>query len=152
VSTLARERSFPRGPLLAAAGLIGLSLLAASVARLGGLPGTALPDAAPAQSRELRFEDRDDGAVVVRDGRDDGTVAVLAPGTNGFIRAVMRGLVRDRKRRDDGPEIPFRLSRWDDGRLLLEDPATGARVELESFSVTNAGAFAGLLTGGRELP
>ena len=70
---------------------------------------------------------------------------MLPPGTNGFIRGVLRGLARDRKLQRIGTEPPFRLTRWVDGRLSLDDPATGRRIELGAFGPTNAAAFAGLL-------
>ena len=58
----------------------------------------------------------------------------------------MRGLARERKRREIGPEPPFRLARAADGRLWLEDPSTGRRIDFIAFGPTNAQAFARLLT------
>ncbi|MFY7781768.1 MAG: photosynthetic complex assembly protein PuhC, partial [Tagaea sp.] len=43
------------------------------------------------------------------------------------------------------PETPFRLSMWRDGSLVLDDPATGRRVDLRAFGATNRDAFARLL-------
>ena len=40
---------------------------------------------------------------------------------------------------------PFRLARWSDGRLTLEDPTTGRRIELGAFGPTNAEVFAELM-------
>ena len=85
-----------------------------------------------------------DGGVVVVDGEATG-VARLAPGTNGFLRATLRGLVRERRRNGLGAEAPFRLTAHADGRLTLQDAATGRLVDLEAFGATNAGAFAALL-------
>ena len=59
----------------------------------------------------------------------------------------MRGLVRDRKRQDLGAEAPFRLTRWADGRLSLQDEATGRSIDLGAFGPTNAAVFAHLMTG-----
>jgi len=73
-------------------------------------------------------------------------VEVLEPGTNGFVRGVLRGLARDRKLRGIGPQPPFELTRWTDGRLSLTDTATGREIELDAFGPTNVGAFARLLT------
>jgi len=75
-------------------------------------------------------------------------VDVVAPGTNGFLRGTLRGLARERKRQGIGPEAPFRLTAHDDGRLTLADPATGRRVDLESFGPTNAAVFSQLLVAG----
>jgi putative photosynthetic complex assembly protein len=139
------DRDVPRGALLGAAALIGITIFAAAAARIGGVSATAQPAATPVVAIDVRFEDRADGAVVVRSPQDDRIVLVLEPGTNGFIRGVLRGLARERslERIDAAP--PFRLTRWDDGRLTLDDPATGRHVELEAFGPANAGAFAVVL-------
>jgi putative photosynthetic complex assembly protein len=95
-------------------------------------------------SHELRFEDRADGAVLVYEHEQ--LVDTLSPGTNGFVRGVLRGLARGRRADGVGRSPPFRLTRWADGRLSLDDPETGRHVDLEVFGPTNAGAFADILT------
>lgn len=139
-----RDTTLPRGALLGAAALIGLSLIGATISRLYGLSATPPPPAAVVLSRDLRFADRADGAVVVADART-GAVHVLAPGTNGFIRGVMRGLAQERLRQDSDGATPFQLTRWSDGRLSLTDPVTHRSIYLEAFGPTNAAAFAALL-------
>ena len=103
------------------------------------------PEAKVVQSRELRFKDRSDGGVSVYEGGTDRIVDVLAPGTNGFVRGVMRAFARERRREDVGPQPPFLLTRWSDGRLSIEDVATRERIELIAFGQTNFAAFARLL-------
>ena len=83
--------------------------------------------------------------MAVYDVASGRVVDAISPGTNGFLRGVLRGLARERKLQSIGTEPPFRLTRWDDGRLSLEDPATRQRIELASFGPTNAAAFARLL-------
>lgn len=125
--------------------MIGLSLLITGFARVSGIGTSQTPDAKIVQSRELRFEDRSDGGVSVYEGRTDRIVDVLAPGTNGFVRGVMRAFARERRREDVGPQPPFLLTRWSDGRLSIEDVATRERIELIAFGQTNFAAFARLL-------
>jgi len=124
---------------------VALSLVLVAVARLTGYQPAKPPPSAPIESRDLRFEDRTDGAVLVYAVKDDRLVDVLQPGTNGFVRGVLRGLVRARRADHIGAETPFRLTRWADGRLSLDDPATGRHVDFEVFGPTNAGAFADIL-------
>lgn len=140
------DRSLPRGALAAAAGLIVLAIAGAAYGRLGGHT-TAAPPAAAVETRELRFTDRDDGAVVITE-EDGALVTVVAPGTNGFLRGVLRGLAQERLRRDAGPETPFQLTRWSDGRLSLTDPVTDRHVYLEAFGPSNVAPFAALLDAG----
>ena len=139
-------RPFPRGALIAAAGLVGLTIVAAGAGRLSGIGVTRMPAAAPVQSRALHFADRQDGAVQVTD-TEGRIVEVLPPGTNGFARGVMRGLARARKLEEVGQEPPFVLTQWADGRLSLEDPSTKQHINLEAFGAVNSAVFARLLTG-----
>ena len=82
---------------------------------------------------------------MISDFRSGSMVEVLPPGTNGFARGVMRGMARERHSREIGSEPPFRLTRWSDGRLSLDDPATGRRIELDAFGPTNTAVFAHLM-------
>ncbi|MDC7784585.1 photosynthetic complex assembly protein PuhC [Rhodoplanes sp. TEM] len=150
MSDLAR-RPFPRGPLLGAAALLVFVLVAVGVSRgVGTVPTGAPPDPAAAVAvamRDLRFVDRPDGTVAVVDAADGRTVGALASGQDNFIRGTLRGFARERRRQDIGVELPFRLTRWTDGRLSLDDPSTGRHVELSAFGVTNAEAFGRFLQG-----
>ena len=51
-----------------------------------------------------------------------------------------------RKRQGIGAEPVFLLQTTADGRLTLEDSATGQRIDLKAFGPTNAGAFARLMS------
>ncbi len=140
------NRPLPRPALIGAGLLIGLTLVAAAGARWSGVGTTQLPPAQAVGVVELRFLDRVDGAVEVRNAADDHVVAVLDPGTNGFARGVLRGMARERRSRGVDSTPPFRLVRWSDGRLSLEDPSTEREIALEAFGPTNSGAFAELFT------
>jgi putative photosynthetic complex assembly protein len=149
MSTLPRHNPpdvnrLPRAALIGAGSLVVASLLFVGVARLTGYGPAKPPVSSIVQASDLRFEDRTDGAVLVyaTDGR---LVDTLPPGTNGFVRGVLRGLVRERRADRIGSQPPFRLTRWADGRLSLDDPSTGRHVDLEVFGPTNAGAFADIL-------
>ena len=138
---------FPRGALVAAGLLVGFSLLATTFVRLERLGSTTVAPvrAAPVRAIDVRFTDEADGSVSVRDSRDGHVVETLAPGTNGFVRSVMRGLAHERKRRGLGPVQPFRISESRGGQLALEDPATGRLIDLDAFGAPNADAFAQML-------
>ncbi|HVY33942.1 MAG TPA: photosynthetic complex assembly protein PuhC [Caulobacteraceae bacterium] len=144
---------FPRGALIAAGAMVFFSLAATTIVRLERLnappapPSRAAP--APARAIDVRFTDEPNGSVAVRDSRTDQVVFSLEPGTNGFVRSVMRGLVLDRKRRGLGRAQPFRIAQWADGRLTLEDTATGRLIDLDAFGPTNRDAFGQMLPGWR---
>lgn len=148
--------SFPRWVLWCAGGMIALSLISVGLVRLTGNGPDQLRAAAAARqpgngaaaasaARSLRFEDRPDGSIAVVDGRTGEPVAQFK-GEQGFVRGSLRALTRERRARDLGPEIPFQLTAHADGRLTLLDPATGQRIDLESFGPTNAANFSRLLS------
>jgi putative photosynthetic complex assembly protein len=136
----------PRGVLIGAALMIALTIVLSGAARLTGIGTTRMPAAIAVESRDLHFADQHDGSIVVTEATTGRTVAVVQPGTNGFLRGALRGLARERKREDIGAGPAFRLVRWADGRLTLEDPATGRVIDLAAFGPTNSGAFAELLS------
>lgn len=138
-------------PVFAAGSLLALAVVLVVASRLDGSAGTlsTLPPAV--EVRELRFADST-GDIVVSDARTGDRVAVLHGVGDGFARAVLRTLARERIQRGAGPEVPFKLSRLANGGLSLEDPATGRRLELEAYGPTNAGAFAKFLAAGRDRP
>ena len=139
------EQPFPKAVLLGAAALIGLSLLLVTTSRVNDIGTTRMPEARAVTVLEIRVEDRADGAVAVYAAEDGRLITAFAPGTSGFVRGVMRGMARERRRDGIGQQPPFHLTRWSDGRLSLKDPSTGVVVNLEVFGPTNSAAFAQLL-------
>jgi len=140
------HRRFPRGALLGAGALVTFAILAAVTARVGGIGVTRVTNTEAIAIRELRFVDRTDGGVDVVAADSNKTIDILPPGQDGFVRIVLRNLARERIRREQERHIPFRLTRWADGRLSVEDPTTGRRVDLGAFGAVNAASFAKLMT------
>lgn len=132
-------------PLTAMAALVLCSLIGVSVVRVAGISAQQQPDSVTISTLQLRFQDRDDGSIQILDAGSGALLDTVAPGTNGFLRSTMRGLVRERKRQGLGPETPFQLLGRADGRLTLVDPGTGRRVDLESFGPANSAVFGNLL-------
>jgi putative photosynthetic complex assembly protein len=144
---------FPKSALYAAGALIAVSIVTVGSIRLGVLPA---PETAPQSrerrqvamtvSREFRFEDRADGALLVTDVAAGKLVFVFPAGSNtGFIRGVMRGLMRERRLKEVDRAGSVTVTQWADGALTLTDTSTGRIVELGSFGHTNRAAFAQLL-------
>ena len=142
-----RDR-FPRAPLIGAVGLILVTLASVAVSRLSGLGASRLEPAVAVTSLDVRFEDRADGAVVVLNGTGERTVLVLEAGAHGFVRGVLRGFARERRAAGISEAPPFRIARLNDGRLLIEDTASGRRIDLDAFGPTNVAAFVKILETG----
>jgi putative photosynthetic complex assembly protein len=145
MSETIHEPVVPRGGIFAAAALILFALAAVTTVRLTGVGGAHMTLPAAVESRDLRFEDGEKGAVLVFDANDRQLVDTLAPGSNGFIRVVMRGLARERRLGDIGAEPPFRITRYTGGQLTLTDTSTGKQIDLGAFGSTNTEAFARLM-------
>jgi putative photosynthetic complex assembly protein len=125
-------------------------LVAVGLARWSGLdPRT--PDAAVQWQRDLQFRDMPSGDIAVLDVRTGQQVAQFS-GEQGFLRSTLRALARERQRENMGKEAPFLLIGRTDGRMTLQDPSTGQRIDLESFGPSNAAVFASLRLAGQKAP
>lgn len=147
----------PPRPILMAAGVLAVvTIIGAGVARWTGAGHVEPPHSAVDVARDLWFDDAPGGVVAVRTRTAagvDSLVTTLHAGEGMFVRGTLRALARGR--RLDAPDpasaeaptghAPFRLTRYADGRLTLDDLSTGAHVELRAFGPTNAAAFAQLL-------
>jgi putative photosynthetic complex assembly protein len=133
----------PRGAALAIGVVLAGVLLSVATGRLSGVEVRA-PDAPAVLSRDLRFEDGPAGSVLVLDAAS-GRVLEQVEGEAGFLRGSLRALSRERQRRGLGSGPAFTLTQRADGRLTLADPATGERIDLESFGPTNAAVYLRLL-------
>lgn len=100
----------------------------------------------PAQwQRSLHFVDKPNGDIAVLDANSRLEIAHFQ-GEQGFVRGALRALARERRRFGLGPEQPFELTGHAGGRITLRDPATGMRLNLESFGPTNMATFSRLQT------
>lgn len=140
-----QETMLPRGALLAAASLVVFSLVAVTLARITGVGGIHMTLPAAVESRDLRFEDGKNGAVLVYDAHDRRLLETLAPGSNGFVRVVLRGLARERRLSEIGAQPPFRLTRFSNGQITLTDTSTNRQIDLGAFGSLNADAFVRLM-------
>lgn len=142
-----QETFLPRGALVAAGLLVGLSLAGVTVSRLLHYNATPLPEARAVQVRHLAFSDRADGGVdVLDDDQAHALVYSVPPNTGGFVRGVLRSLARARRADGVGPLPPLTFTRWSDGRFTLDDPATRQHLNLEVFGASNSKPFAEIFT------
>ncbi|WP_379920608.1 photosynthetic complex assembly protein PuhC [Erythrobacter sp. R86502] len=139
-------------PLLLMGGIVVISLALTASVSLGIFERQSVPAEAraaagikPAAERTLRFFDEPDGTVRVEDGASAQVLARFATGEGGFIRATVRSLVHQRRIRNEGPQVPFNLTRWENDTLTLSDPVTGRSVEVSSFGPDNRAVYANLL-------
>ncbi len=135
----------PRWFAFALGGIMFAAVSFALMARMTGHGASTIPESPIIAQVNLTFTDEADGAILIRIADDGRLVERIAPGTNGFIRTVMRGIVHERRQHGGGPDTPFALSRRADGRLMLFDPVSQRRIALNSFGMLNAQGFGRLL-------
>jgi putative photosynthetic complex assembly protein len=152
MSTVAQTPTvFPRAVVRTLAAVMVVSLAAVAWARYTGL-NPREPDAATVAVRQLAFTDAPHGAILVVDAGTQTTIATLQ-GEQGFVRGVVRSLMRERKRRGLPLEAPLQLLARADGRLTLQDPLTTHRIDLEAFGTDNVAVFARWVpTKGKQTP
>ncbi len=136
----------PKPALYMAAALIAVVFALAISARIFGFGAFAEPTGTPLLSRSLTFTDAADGGILVHDAETKTLATTLEPNTGGFVRGSLRALTRKRRLAKIGPEVPFVLTRYEDGRLVLSDPTTEATVSISSFGPTQIATFDTLLT------
>jgi putative photosynthetic complex assembly protein len=137
---------FPRAPLYGAMVALAVIVAAVAYARLNHLPLSPPDDLGPpVQSRMVSFADMAGGGVEVKDATTGEIIAVIKPGTNGFLRGALRGAGRARRQEGGNMTDPFRLERWKNGHITLADPVNDAKIDFAAFGPTNAKVFESFL-------
>ncbi|MEE4185891.1 MAG: photosynthetic complex assembly protein PuhC [Gammaproteobacteria bacterium] len=138
------QQGLPRSVLFSAGALVLFALVAAALSRNTDVGASRVATPEVVGQVRVRFADGSDGSVMVMDADSDALVVRLEPGTNGFVRGVMRGLARERRQNEVGQNAAFEIAKTATGALLLFDPETGRRIDLQAFGPVNMEAFAGI--------
>lgn len=108
-----------------------------------GIGRTVEPAPVAVVSRDLVFTENDDKTLTVRDADRGGQVVKdFDPEDAGFIRALVRGMLRNRTRYGEPAVGAFRVSLARDGGVWLQDLGTHQNVDLRAFGPTQVQAFA----------
>jgi hypothetical protein len=83
------NQTVPRAALIGAGCLIAFTIVAAAASRIVGTD-SMIPNSSPLVVRDLRFEDRADGGVDVIDVAGIQPAALVAPGSDAFLRVTRR--------------------------------------------------------------
>lgn len=133
----------PRALLWAMLGLALSALAITSFAVLTDRPpvGQPAPGTVVAE-RELILEGRSAQAVTVYD-KDGNLLADMDHG--GFVTVIQNAIARARTVARVTGNPPIKIVQYDNGRLVAEDPATGASIELYAFGADNKAAVERLM-------
>ncbi|MFN4193138.1 MAG: photosynthetic complex assembly protein PuhC [Tabrizicola sp.] len=127
-------------------GMLALALSALAITSFAVLTGRAhVGTPAPGKvlaERELVLVGRSAQAVTVYAA--DGTL-IADMDHGGFVTVIQNAIARARTVARVQGNPPIRLVRYDNGRLVAEDPASGASIELYAFGADNKAAAERLL-------
>jgi putative photosynthetic complex assembly protein len=142
-----QTRIFEPVPMLATALALAAIVALVGVARTYGVrPEPSLPKQSALAERLLRFEDAAHGKVVVLDAQTGRVIQEFASGEGAFVRATLRALVNDRKRKGITKTDDFRLEAHSGPQLFLIDEASGRTISLNAFGPTNTAVFAAFMS------
>ncbi len=151
MSSTISEDAIPRVALLGGMAVVVFAVVATLFARWTDVGIVRLTPVVAQESRDLVFDIRGDGSILVREA-DKGQAlrTVPATGNEGFVRVALQTFVRDRTALGIQLDAPYRLMRQrtgglDGDRLWLEDLTTQRRLTLDAFGSGNAKVFAKFL-------
>ena len=146
----APERPIPPAIIIGGALVMAVSLLAVSSARMGVAPRQTRPVDVAVASYDFRVAAPDaSGIETVLSARDGARVAPLSRRGDDFLPSLVETLRQERVLKGVSGAQPFRLLRFADGRVSLEDLATGRELNLESFGSVNEANAGRLIDQGR---
>ncbi|ADP70264.1 photosynthetic complex assembly protein PuhC, putative [Rhodomicrobium vannielii ATCC 17100] len=129
---------------VAVAALLVIVIGTSVIDRHGG--GVADASRRPLVSRAVVFRDAPSGGIAAFDQGATEPFQVLEREKNTFMATSLRLLGQVRQTRSKaGPETPFVVTQWSDGKLTLTDPTTGETLELAAYGQRNADTFSQLL-------
>jgi len=140
-----KQDPFPKPALYAGAAMVVLSLALVTTARLTGYKENVDPGGTPVATRDVVFKTSGNGVVAIEDTRSGERLGEFPTETNRFVKVVMSSLKHERAGVEPGDETPFRIVRWDDGRISVADPVSGRSIELAAFGRNQVKTFENLL-------
>ncbi len=140
------QQFIPRGVLIGAGLLIATTITFVGVVQYQkrndpAVENELFANATQVHERFIKFPVNADGKLSLVVDANTGEVIDELVISDGFIRTVLMSMSFDR-RRDGVEEDPiYRLVRWDDSRVSLEDPTTGVIINLGAFGYQNKSVF-----------
>lgn len=136
---------FPRWILLSTATLLIFATAAVMFGQETGIGVVREEASRPVAIRDITITRAAGDRVMVTDATTGLVIADYPVDEGGFVRGSLRAFERMRDVAAAPKDAPYRLIRWESGRVSLSDTATGERIYLDAFGRDNAAAFAALL-------
>ena len=144
-NTRRQPEQFPKAALYGAAAVIFTSLALVTTARLTGYMENVDPGGTQAFTRDVIFKTSDNGIIAIEDAATGRPLGEFPVSENRFVRVVMSSLKFERDGANAADNSPYRIVRWEDGRVSVADPVSGRSIELAAFGRNQVATFENLL-------
>jgi putative photosynthetic complex assembly protein len=113
--------------------IAALAIALTVLARLTGIGTELVARGAPVEARAITLIQHADGHLVMADAMTGAVHSDSTPVQGGFLRGVVRAFSLKRNAQGVPQEAPYAVTRWDSGRVTLNDLSTGHQVPLDSY-------------------
>ncbi len=127
------------------AGVICLGLVLVTFGKLTGVGVELTQNGAAIATHQVTMMLGADDSVALKSVETGAVIAGFDKGHGGFLRNAIRAFGLKRNQMDILPQTPFVVTRWESGRVTLNDPATNHQVPVDSFGPMVTKMFAPLV-------
>jgi putative photosynthetic complex assembly protein len=120
-------------------------LVLASLGKFTGIGAERVVNGAVVANYPVTMMVEADDAVALRSVETGQIVVAFDKGHGGFLRSAIRAFGLKRNQMKIAPASPFMVTRWESGRVTLNDPSTGHQVPVDSFGPMVTKMFAPLV-------
>jgi putative photosynthetic complex assembly protein len=120
-------------------------LVLASLGKFTGIGAAKVVNGAVVASYPVTMMVEADNAVALRSVETGKIIVSFDKGRGGFLRSSIRAFGLKRNQMKIAPATPFVVTRWESGRITLNDPSTSHQVPVDSFGPTVTKMFAPLV-------
>lgn len=122
-----------------------LGLLFVCLGKFTGLGVENVENGSMVQTHQVTMMIEADDTVALRSHESGAIVAGFDRGRGGFLRNAIRAFGLKRNQMKIPPQTPFVVTRWESGRITLNDPATNHQVPVDAFGPMVTKMFAPLV-------
>lgn len=127
------------------ASVAALALVFAMVGKFTGLGADRVVNGAVVATYPVTMMIEGDDAVALKSVETGAVIVGFDKGHGGFLRGAIRAFGLKRHQMNIEPQAPYVVTRWESGRITLNDPATNHQVPVDAFGPTVTKMFAPLV-------
>jgi putative photosynthetic complex assembly protein len=122
-----------------------LGLMFAIVGTLTGIGADRVVNGAIVSTYPVTMMIEGDDAVALKSVETGAVIVGFDKGHGGFLRNAIRAFGLKRNQMNIEPQAPYVVTRWESGRITLNDPSTGHQVPVDAFGPMVTKMFAPLV-------